>query len=134
MSRVGKSWAGAVLVMAFGLAAGGPAFAGGTGDSLLGTLGTQLSTKQLGTARGGTAVNILDGTNTLTDSLNTTTTTLNDTASSGGSLTGTVGSDSMTGPASNVITGNSGFINAFSNTGNNVMMNASTSIFINNAP
>jgi hypothetical protein len=132
MSKVRMISAGA-FVAAMAFAVHGPAFAGGSADSPFGALAqSQLSTAQLGSARGGSGVNILDGTNTLTDSLNTTNNTLNVTSSSGGTVDGSVSGLSMTGSViGTTIENNNGFVNAFSNTGNNVEMNSSMSVFIN---
>ena len=132
MRRTRMSSAGAVLVVAMAFAVHGPAFAGGAvsssgaAGSLLGTLGgSQLSTTQLGTTRGGTAVNI-------DNSFDSVKNTLNDTASSGGTLTGTIGSNiSGWGIANNNISNSSGIMNSSANTGNNVMINQSMSIFVN---
>ncbi len=126
------SSAGAVLVIAMAFAVHGPAFAGGAAsnggaaDSAFGALaGNQLSTSQLGGARGGTAVNI-------DNSFNTVKNTLNDTSSAGGSLVGSInGTTSGWGIANNNISGSSGFLNSVANTGNLVQVNQSMSVFIN---
>ncbi|HEY1855748.1 hypothetical protein [Acidocella sp.] len=87
--------------------------------------GRQLSLGDLAKIRG-------EGNVTITDSMNTTNNQLNVTSSSSGTLSGSVSGLSVTGSvASNTIEANSGFTNILSNTGNNVMMNSSTAIFIN---
>jgi hypothetical protein len=128
---------GIVLVAAMAIAAHAPAFAGGPADNagadnLLGALaGSQLSTKALSTARGQGGV-IIDGANTLVDSMNTTNNVLNVNSSSGGSLEGSVTGSSLTGAlAGSTIENSDGFINQFANTGNNVMINSSMSVFVN---
>jgi len=120
------------FVAAMAFAVHGPAFAGGATDSLLGALaGTQLSTKQMGAARGGSGV-ILDGTNSLVNSLNTTNNTLNVTSSTSGTVDGSLSGGSVTGSVmGTTVSNSSGFINAFTNTGNFVQMNSSVSVFIN---
>ncbi len=133
MSSVKVISTGAALVAALAFAIPGPAFAGGApskasaADSPLAALsGSQLSTAELSSARGGNSV-------TLFNSANTTTNTLNDTASSGGSLDGTINAGYMNGwgIASNTVSGGSGIFNQASNTGNLVQINQSMSIFIN---
>ena len=87
--------------------------------------GGQLSLGDLAKIRG-------EGNVAITDSLNTTNNQLNVTSASSGTLSGSVAGLSVTGSvASNTIEANSGFTNILSNTGNNVMMNTSTAIFIN---
>lgn len=122
MRRARITIASAVLVAAFGF--GGTAFAGGTPDPLAALAGSRLSTGQLGATRGGSDVN-------LNNAFNTTTNDLNVTSSSSGRLNGSVSGESSTGSVvGSTIQANTGFTNVFSNTGNNVMMNSSVSIFI----
>jgi hypothetical protein len=86
--------------------------------------GHQLAPNDLAKIRG-------EGTVTITDSMNTTNNQLNVTSSSSGTVNGSVSAATTTGNiASNTIDANSGLTNVLSNTGNNVMMNASTAIYI----
>lgn len=117
--------AGAVLVVA-AFCISGTAFAGGSGatGSLAALAGNQLSSTELGTTRGEGGVN-------LNNAFNTTTNQLNVTSSSSGNLHGSVSGASSTGSViGSTIEANAGFTNVFANTGNNVMMNSSVSIFI----
>jgi hypothetical protein len=128
-ARIGST--GVVLVMAMAFALPGPALAGGATDGAFSALaGNQLSTTQLGKARGGTGL-VVDNSN-LSNVGNSETNTLNDTSKAGGTLNGFVGSDaSGWGIANNITDGSSGIFNQAANTGNNVMINQSMSIFVN---
>lgn len=129
--------AGIVLVAAMAFAVHAPAFAGGPvnnagGDSLLGALaGSQLSTKALSATRGGSGGVIIDGVGNLNNAFNTTNNTLNVDSSSDGLVSGSV-NGSVTGAiGSMAVTGSTGFVNQFANSGNNVMINSSMAININ---
>jgi len=137
MSRARRGSAGIVLVAAMAIAVHAPAFAGGPannapGDNLLGTLaGSQLSTKALSATRGGSSGVLIDGVANLNNAFNTTNNTLNVDSSSDGLVSGTV-NGSVTGAiGSSVVSGSTGFVNQFANTGNNVMINSSMAININ---
>jgi poly(3-hydroxybutyrate) depolymerase len=131
MSRARMISAGAALVAALAFVGSAPAFAGGapsTGNAVESPFSAlaanQLSTTQLNTARGGTNVDI-----------NKTTNELNVSATSSGTVWGSV--DGLS--ANGAITGSSienstGFINQSINTGNNVEINSSMTVFINTTP
>ncbi len=131
MSRARMSSAGVFLVAATALAVPGAAYAGGapskggTAESPFGALaGSQLSTKQLGTTRGAGVGNISIDSGNVTN-------TLNDTASSTGTLYGSVQGGAGWGLATNLVSSNQGIVNAVANSGSNVMINQTMSVFVN---